>query len=47
MAPEYKNVEEEYRKAMIMFETTTIAAEDLKKYYSAVDKVSNICGVCY
>jgi hypothetical protein len=38
--PEYKGVDESYRVAMIKYETTQIAAEDLKKYYGALDKVS-------
>lgn len=37
-APEYRDVEEEYRVAVIKFETTTLAAQDLKKYYTALDK---------
>jgi hypothetical protein len=39
-SPEYKNVEEDHRVAMIKVETTLIAAEDLKKYGNALDKVS-------
>jgi DNA repair protein RAD50 len=38
--PEYKGVDERYRVAMIKHETTQIAADDLKKYYGALDKVS-------
>lgn len=37
-SPEYKDVDEEYRKAVIKYETTLMAAEDMKKYYTAVDK---------
>jgi hypothetical protein len=37
-------VEEDYRKAMIKYETTITAADDLKKYYTAIDKVSDIPG---
>ncbi len=38
-APEYKNVDEEHRVAMIKHETTQMAVRDLDKYHSAVDKV--------
>lgn len=38
-APEYKNVNEEHRVAMIKHETTQMAVRDLDKYHSAVDKV--------
>jgi DNA repair protein RAD50 len=38
--PEYKGVDERYRVAMIKHETTQIAADDLKKYDGALDKVS-------
>lgn len=37
-ASEYKNVEEEYRVAMIKQETTKMAVRDLEKYHSALDK---------
>lgn len=37
--PEYRNVDEEYRVATIKHTTTQIAADDLKKYASALDKV--------
>ena len=35
---EYKDVDEQYRVANIKFHTTQLAAEDIKKYWSAVDK---------
>ncbi|KAL7578370.1 hypothetical protein ACA910_012772 [Epithemia clementina (nom. ined.)] len=35
---EYKDVDEQYRIANIKFHTTQLAAEDLKKYWNAVDK---------
>lgn len=38
-APEYKDVDEQYKVAMIRAETTQIAAEDLKKYQKALDQV--------
>jgi phage gp16-like protein len=38
-APEYKNVDEQYRVATIKHTTTKVAADDLKKYYSALDRV--------
>ena len=37
---EYKDVDEEYRVAMIKYETTQMAVKDLEKYHSALDKVS-------
>ena len=37
-APEYRNVEEEYRVEMIKHQTTVMAASDLKKYATAIDK---------
>jgi hypothetical protein len=37
--PEYKNVDEEHRVAMIKHETTQMAVRDLEKYHSALDKV--------
>lgn len=45
-APEYKNVDEQCRVAEIKHATTQIAAEDLKKYYTALDKVSPTCTSC-
>jgi hypothetical protein len=36
---EYKDVDEEYRVAMIKMRTTKVAAEDLRKYGNALDKV--------
>ena len=35
---EYKNVEEEHRRANIKYHTTQLAAEDVKRYWTAVDK---------
>lgn len=35
---EYKDVDEQYRVANIKHVTTQMAAEDLKKYWNAVDK---------
>lgn len=35
---EYKNVDEQYRVANIKYHTTQLAAEDIKKYWTAVDK---------
>ena len=43
--PEYKNVDEEHRIAMIKHETTQMAVRDIEKYYSALDKVSNFRSV--
>jgi hypothetical protein len=40
MTEEYKDVDERHRVVTIKVETTKIAGEDLKKYYSALDKVS-------
>jgi len=37
-APEYKNVEEEHRVAIIKHETTQMAVRDLEKYHTALDK---------
>ncbi len=37
--PEYKNVDEEHRIAMIKHETTQMVVRDLEKYHSALDKV--------
>jgi DNA repair protein RAD50 len=42
---EYKNVEERHRVAMIKHVTTKTAAEDLKKYGNALDKVSTLAFV--
>ena len=39
-SPEYKDVDEEYRVAMIKYETTQMAVKDLDKYHAALDKVS-------
>ena len=39
-SPEYKDIDERCRKTTIEHTTTLLAAEDLKKYYSAIDKVS-------
>jgi hypothetical protein len=36
---EYKDVDEQYRVANIKMVTTKLAAEDLKKYGNALDKV--------
>ena len=38
-SPEYKDVDEKHRVAVIKYETTIIAADDLKKYGNALDKV--------
>lgn len=35
---EYKDVDEQFRESNIKYYTTVVAAEDLKKYYTAVDK---------
>ena len=40
LSEEYKDVDEQYRVAMIKLTTTKTAAEDLKKYGNALDKVS-------
>jgi DNA repair protein RAD50 len=37
--PEYKNVDEEHRVAMIKHETTQMAVRDIDKYYNALDQV--------
>jgi DNA repair protein RAD50 len=37
--PEYKDVDEEHRVAVIKHETTQMAVRDLEKYHSALDKV--------
>lgn len=37
-SPEYKDVDEEYRVAMIKYETTQMAVKDLDKYHAALDK---------
>ena len=37
-APEYKNVEEEHRVAMIKYDTTQMLVRDIEKYYTALDK---------
>jgi DNA repair protein RAD50 len=37
-SPDYKNVDEKFRIALIDVETTQIASEDLKKYGNALDK---------
>jgi DNA repair protein RAD50 len=37
-ADEYKDVDEQFRSANIKYHTTMLAAEDVKKYYTAVDK---------
>jgi DNA repair protein RAD50 len=36
--PEYNNIDERHRQAMIKHDTTNIAVSDLEKYYSALDK---------
>lgn len=38
-APEYRSVDEDYRVAMIKYETTQMAVKDLEKYHKALDKV--------
>ena len=45
-APEYKEVDEEYRVAMIKYETTQMAVKDIEKYHSALDKVSATASNC-
>ena len=47
-SPEYKDVDEEYRVAMIKYETTQMAVKDLDKYHAALDKVSTnvLKGLC-
>lgn len=37
-APEYRNVEDEFRIATIKMETTEMAVKDIEKYHSALDK---------
>jgi DNA repair protein RAD50 len=38
-SPEYKDVDEQFRIANIKLFTTKVAADDLKKYGNALDKV--------
>jgi len=36
--PEYRDVDEQYRKLLVEAKTTEVAANDLEKYYKALDK---------
>ena len=38
MTPEYKDIEERHRHAMIKQSTTACAVSDLEKYHTALDK---------
>jgi DNA repair protein RAD50 len=38
MTPEYKDIEERHRHAMIKQSTTACAVSDLEKYHAALDK---------
>jgi hypothetical protein len=42
---EYKDVDEQYRIANIKMITTNLAAQDLKKYGNALDKVCFSCNI--
>lgn len=37
--PEYKEVDKQYKIAMVKKETTEVAVEDLQKYQAALDQV--------